>query len=195
MAADLSPQPGPPGDGEWRATSIATPLGTLVAVVSDRGVVAADLDVSFRTSVARLETTHDVAIRRDDRGLADVRADARSYFGRRPRALATPVDLAIAHTDFWRGVYAATIAVPLGELRTYGDVAAAAGHPRAWRAAGQALRHCPVELWIPCHRVVPVGPGLGAYGGRPDLREALLRHEGSLPTRGRRGRSEVRTGR
>ncbi|HSL09929.1 MAG TPA: methylated-DNA--[protein]-cysteine S-methyltransferase, partial [Actinomycetota bacterium] len=165
MAADLNGS----REGEWRATAIDTPLGSLVTVVGARGIVAADLGVAFRASVAELEARHDVAIRRDDRGLRAVRADARAYFANRSRTLSSPVDLSVARTPFWRDVYAATIDVPFGELRTYGDVAAAAGRPRAWRAAGHALRHCPVELWIPCHRIVPSGPGLGTYGGRPDL--------------------------
>jgi methylated-DNA-[protein]-cysteine S-methyltransferase len=179
----------------WFATSIGTSLGQLVVVASDRGIVAADLGGEYRSMVASVERRHDVDVRRADRALADVRADARTYFGRPARPLRHPVDLSIARTEFWRGVYEAAIAVPLGELRTYGDVAAAAGSPRAWRATGHALRHCPVELWIPCHRIVPVGPGLGTYGGRPDVREFLLRHEGSLPPPRGGGRSADRTGR
>ena len=193
MAADLSRSWA--GGATWRATTVPTPLGPLVAVASDRGIVAADLDVDERRYLGELEARFDVAIRRDDRGMAGVRADARAYFGRRPRPLAEPVDLAIATTPFRRRVYEATIAVPFGELRTYGDLAAAAGSPRAWRAAGHALRDCPVELWIPCHRVVPAGPGLGSYGGRPGTRASLLRIEGSLPDRPPGGRSAVRTGR
>jgi methylated-DNA-[protein]-cysteine S-methyltransferase len=194
VAADLSARDGS-GAATWLATTVPTPLGPLVAVASDRGVVAADLDVDERRYLAQLEARFDVAIRRDDRAMAHVRTDARAYFGRRPRPLAEPVDLATAATPFMRRVYEATIAVPFGELRTYGDVAAAAGSPRAWRAAGHALRHCPVELWIPCHRVVPAGPGLGSYGGRPEVRASLLRIEGSLPDRSPGGRSAVRTGR
>ena len=187
MAADLSP----PRDGGWDATSVPTPLGPLVVVVSPRGVVAADLGVAYRAYVIELESRHDVSIRRDDRGLRDLRDEARAYFGRR-RPLLAPVDLAIARTRFSRDVYAATIDVPFGELRTYGDVAAAAERPRAWRAAGHALRRCPVELWVPCHRIVPSGPGLGTYGGRPEVRAFLLGLEGSLPAG---GRSAARTGR
>jgi methylated-DNA-[protein]-cysteine S-methyltransferase len=191
VATHLSVAPG----GTWRATTVSTPLGLVVAVANERGIVAADLDVDDRAYLAGLEERWNVAIRRDDRGMAHVRADVRAYFGRRPRPLGEPVDVTIAATPFSRRVYEATMAVPFGELRTYGDVAAAAGSPRAWRAAGHALRHCPVELWIPCHRVVPAGPGLGSYGGRADVRAALLRLEGALPDPPRTGRSAVRRGR
>jgi methylated-DNA-[protein]-cysteine S-methyltransferase len=70
--------------------------------------------------------------------------------------------------------------IPYGEMWTYGDVAAAAGSPRAARAAGSALRRCPVEVFVPCHRVVPNGPGLGRYGGDEDRRAHLLRLEGAI---------------
>jgi methylated-DNA-[protein]-cysteine S-methyltransferase len=73
-----------------------------------------------------------------------------------------------------------TGAIPYGELRTYGDVASAAGHPGAARAAGSALAHCPIEIFVPCHRVVPAGPGLGSYGGADDRRTILLRIEGAI---------------
>jgi methylated-DNA-[protein]-cysteine S-methyltransferase len=177
VAADLSVGAG------WRATEVATPFGPLVVVASDDGIVAADLGRPFAEVVAPIEAGRDVAVRRDDRGLADVRREARAYFAGRLRRFRTPVDLGGA-LGFRRGVYEATIDVPYGELRTYGDVAAAAGSPRAWRAAGSALRACPVELWIPCHRVVPSGPSLGTYGGRPDVRAGLLRIEGSFPDAG-----------
>ena len=66
------------------------------------------------------------------------------------------------------------------ELWTYGDVAARAGRPGAARAAGSALARSPIELFVPCHRVVPAGSGLGSYGGSEDRRATLLRFEGAI---------------
>jgi O6-methylguanine-DNA--protein-cysteine methyltransferase len=42
------------------------------------------------------------------------------------------------------------------------------------------MRSCPIELWIPCHRIVPSGPGFGTYGDHPDRREFLLRLERAI---------------
>jgi methylated-DNA-[protein]-cysteine S-methyltransferase len=70
--------------------------------------------------------------------------------------------------------------IPYGELWTYGDVAAAAGSARGGRAAGSALARCPIELFVPCHRVVRAGPSLGSYGRHDDRRRFLLALEGSL---------------
>jgi methylated-DNA-[protein]-cysteine S-methyltransferase len=160
-------------------TRVATPLGPLTVVTSSAGVVATELgDPSGRRSV--LEVAGDRSdVRRDDDGLAALRHDVEAYFAGRTHAFATPVDLSFAR-GFTRRVYEATIAVPYGELRTYGDIASAAGSARAYRAAGTALRHCPIELWIPCHRVVPAGPGFGTYGGHPERREFLLRLERAI---------------
>ena len=166
MAADL------------RWTQVQTPLGTLTVVASDRGIVATELGETWEALLAELKGDGRPA-RRDDTGLARAREDATSYFARTRKRLRTPVDLSFV-TGFTRSVYEATMAVPYGELRTYGDVAAAAGSPRAFRAAGTALRHCPIELWIPCHRVVPAGPGFGTYGGHPERREFLLRLERAI---------------
>ena len=61
------------------------------------------------------------------------------------------------------------------------QVAAAAGSPRAFRAAGNALGSNPLAIVIPCHRVVASGGGLGGYGGGPDRKRLLLELEGAGP--------------
>ncbi|MBI3649218.1 MAG: methylated-DNA--[protein]-cysteine S-methyltransferase [Actinobacteria bacterium] len=165
-----------------RITSAPTPLGELAVAVSGDGVVATSfaVDETGGSFLERLEGLRGEPARRDDRGLVEVRTDVRDYFAGRLRAFRTPVDLSFAKTGFYRRVYEEAMAVPSGELRTYGDLAAAAGSARAWRAAGTAMRVCPVELWIPCHRIVPAGPGFGRYGGHPERREMLLRLEGAI---------------
>jgi O-6-methylguanine DNA methyltransferase len=62
-------------------------------------------------------------------------------------------------------------------VATYGDVAALAGFPRAWRAVGTVLRECR-DPTTPCHRVIGAGGALGGYGGSLHLKRALLRAEG-----------------
>jgi O-6-methylguanine DNA methyltransferase len=67
--------------------------------------------------------------------------------------------------------------IPPGQVATYGDVAAAAGRPRAARAVGNIMRGCRVH-GVPCHRVVAAGGLLGGYGGNEGLKRSLLRAEG-----------------
>jgi O-6-methylguanine DNA methyltransferase len=67
--------------------------------------------------------------------------------------------------------------IPAGRVATYGDVAAAAGVPRAARAVGNIMKGCRAP-GVPCHRVVAAGGRLGGYGGSEGLKRALLGAEG-----------------
>jgi O-6-methylguanine DNA methyltransferase len=67
--------------------------------------------------------------------------------------------------------------IPPGRVATYGDVAAAAGAPRAARAVGNIMKGCRAP-GVPCHRVVAAGGRLGGYGGSEGLKRALLSAEG-----------------
>jgi len=67
--------------------------------------------------------------------------------------------------------------IPAGRVATYGDVAAAAGVPRAARAVGNIMKECSAP-GVPCHRVVAAGGRLGGYGGNEGLKRALLGAEG-----------------
>ena len=67
--------------------------------------------------------------------------------------------------------------IPPGRVATYGDVAAAAGVPRAARAVGNIMKGCRVP-GVPCHRVVAAAGRLGGYGGNEGLKRALLAAEG-----------------
>lgn len=77
-------------------------------------------------------------------------------------------------TPFTRKVYQAVLTIPLGEVRSYKWVAQKTGKPKAARAVGQALRHNPWPLIIPCHRVVSSDGKLGGYSGGRKKKKALL---------------------
>jgi methylated-DNA-[protein]-cysteine S-methyltransferase len=79
-------------------------------------------------------------------------------------------------TDFRRRVVAAVRRIPVGRVATYGDIAALAGRPRAWRAVGNIMRGC--GRGVPCHRVIGASGALGGYGGNLELKRQLLRLEG-----------------
>ena len=71
----------------------------------------------------------------------------------------------------------ATARIPYGRTSTYGEIAAAAGSPRAYRAAGNALGHNPIPIIVPCHRVLAAGGRIGGYTGGLHRKEALLEIE------------------
>lgn len=165
----------------FKATSVPTPLGSLIAVLSRAGVVATFFDEEGEDlELEQLEARLGSPIVRTDRGLSPIRREIEAYFRGSAHAFATPVDLSLAGVGFGRRVLEATMRIPYGELATYGDMAAAAGSLRGGRAAGNALNRCPVELFVPCHRVVHAGGTIGGYGRYEDRKRWLLRHEGAI---------------
>lgn len=80
-------------------------------------------------------------------------------------------------TPFQQRVWQALCAIPYGETRTYGEVAAMVGSPKACRAVGMANHHNPILIAVPCHRVIGASGKLVGYGGGLDMKEALLRLE------------------
>lgn len=87
-------------------------------------------------------------------------------------------------TPFVRRVLFVVSRIPAGRVATYGDVARMAGRPRAARAVGYVMRTAP-RHGLPYHRVVAAGGALGGYGGRVELKAALLAAEGLTIRRGR----------
>ncbi|MEA2554838.1 MAG: methylated-DNA-[protein]-cysteine S-methyltransferase [Actinomycetota bacterium] len=156
-----------------------TPIGPLTVVMSSRGVVATfatDDPAEPQAFAGRAGTT----LAGQGRDSALVRRELDAYFRGRLERFQTPVDLSSSGNGFSRRVLEHACSIPYGELRTYGDVAAAAGSRRAARAAGGALARCPIEVFVPCHRVVGAGPSLGSYGGHDERRRFLLRLEGAI---------------
>ena len=84
--------------------------------------------------------------------------------------------------SFQARVIAVVRRIPRGRVATYGDVAALAGRPRAWRAVGTIMRTCGLPS-VPCHRVVGAGGRLGGYSD-PLRKRRLLQEEGIVVGRG-----------
>lgn len=82
-------------------------------------------------------------------------------------------------TPFQQAVWAELRRIPYGETRSYGQVAAGIGKPKAVRAVGQANHRNPLPIFIPCHRVIGASGKLTGYGGGLDLKQKLLELEGA----------------
>jgi methylated-DNA-[protein]-cysteine S-methyltransferase len=80
-------------------------------------------------------------------------------------------------TDFQRSVWKALRDIPAGETRSYGQLAAAIGIPKAVRAVGLANGANPVGVIVPCHRVIGSGGKLTGYAGGLERKRWLLAHE------------------
>ena len=90
-----------------------------------------------------------------------------------------PYEFELHGTQFQRAVWSALQQIPLGETRTYKEVAVQIGSPRAQQAIGQACKANPVTLLIPCHRVVGTNDQLTGYVGtkRIPIKAQLLAWE------------------
>jgi methylated-DNA-[protein]-cysteine S-methyltransferase len=85
--------------------------------------------------------------------------------------------LALSGSPFELAVWRELTGIPYGEMRTYGEIAAAVGQPDGARAVGTANNRNPVAIVVPCHRVVGAGRTLVGYGGGLPRKRFLLELE------------------
>ncbi len=107
--------------------------------------------------------------------LVETAAQLHAYFDRSLRTFSLPLDM--AGTDFQLRVWNLLREIPYGETRSYRDLAAALGRPRAVRAVGAANGANPLPIVVPCHRVIGADGRLTGYGGGLPLKKQLLELE------------------
>ncbi|MDO4203039.1 MAG: methylated-DNA--[protein]-cysteine S-methyltransferase [Selenomonadaceae bacterium] len=111
--------------------------------------------------------------------LREARRQLTEYFaGERREFELCRLPIRLSGTEFTQQVGRAMLSIPYGEVRTYGETAAAIGRPEAVRAVGGACHRNPICIIVPCHRVVGAGGKLTGFGGGLAVKEWLLRHEG-----------------
>jgi methylated-DNA-[protein]-cysteine S-methyltransferase len=162
-------------------TTLKTPIGPLLVVQGERGVVRIAFEGEPEdVTLAGVAAGVGPRIVRSDRELAATRDALSAYLEGDDDTLALPVDLALARGPFRRAVLDTLHReVHRGEVVTYGELAEQAGNPRAVRAVGTACATNPVPIVVPCHRVLPASHKLGNYGGGPERKRVLLTLEGA----------------
>jgi methylated-DNA-[protein]-cysteine S-methyltransferase len=158
---------------------VATPVGEVLLVTDSEGAVRALDFADYEARMTRLLARHAPgAAVADGRAPERVRAAVEAYFSGDVRAL-DGLTVTTGGTDFQRSVWKALRAIPAGETRTYGQLAAAIGAPKAVRAAGLANGQNPVAVIVPCHRVIGANGTLTGYAGGLERKRWLLEHEGA----------------
>ncbi|MDJ0952021.1 MAG: methylated-DNA--[protein]-cysteine S-methyltransferase [Alphaproteobacteria bacterium] len=158
-------------------TIVDSPLGRLLVAATGKGVCFTSLGEGDETLHRALEAEYPKAlsITRDDEGLAPaVEAIVAYLIGETPH-LDMPLD--VRSTAFQRRVWNELIAIPVGETRTYKEIAAAVGAPKAQRAIGRACATNPVAMLVPCHRVLRENGELGGYRWGTERKGKLLETE------------------
>jgi methylated-DNA-[protein]-cysteine S-methyltransferase len=157
-----------------------SPLGSLTVMVTPRGLVRLSypgegIDHRLQELADRVSPRILEAPERTD----DVRRQLDGYFAGRRHTFDVPIDWRLVR-GFVADVLRATARIPFGSVSSYREVAAEAGSPNAYRAAGNALGSNPVPIVVPCHRVLHAGGGLGGYTGGIERKRYLLELEGVL---------------
>lgn len=156
---------------------VATPVGEVLLVTDGGGAVRALDFADYEARMTRLLGRHvPGAVVVEGRAPERVRAAVESYFSGDVRAL-DGLTVLTGGTDFQRSVWKALRAIPAGETRTYGQLAAAIGSPKAVRAAGLANGQNPIAVIVPCHRVIGANGTLTGYAGGLERKRWLLDHE------------------
>ncbi|HKX92546.1 MAG TPA: methylated-DNA--[protein]-cysteine S-methyltransferase [Sphingomicrobium sp.] len=162
------------GRGETiRWTTFASPIGEMLIAATSKGICRLTFDDS-EASLRRLFPN--AMIVKDDGGLKDLVEGALTAIERPLAAPDLPID--VAGTAFQEAVWRELRKIPPGETRSYADIAAAIGQPKAVRAVGTANGDNHVAVLIPCHRVIRSDGSLGGYAGGLDRKRKLLDAEG-----------------
>lgn len=160
---------------------VDTPIGRLLVAVTRRGLVRVAFPEEDPEAVlGELAARISPRVLRSGRMTEAARRQLEEFLEGRRRRFELAVDPALM-AGFTRRVLSRTARIPYGRVRTYGQLAAAIGAPRAARAVGNALGANPVPIVVPCHRVVRTGGQVGGYGGGSERKAWLLRLEGALP--------------
>lgn len=145
-------------------------LGSLCAASTDQGLVYFSYGMSqaeYLENIAQiLGIDHLEHVHFDPKtSLAAVALEqVQEYLDGNRQQFAIPINWQL-FTGFQTIVYQAVIAIPYGQTRTYSQIAAQVGRPKAARAVGSANAANPIPIIIPCHRLVGSDGSLRGYGG------------------------------
>jgi methylated-DNA-[protein]-cysteine S-methyltransferase len=151
---------------------LETPIGTVSIVVGDQGLkkvfILPELWDQFRKQHAKL--LHNKLI------CQHASQELLEYFYEHRRTFTVP--LHIEGTEFSKKVWNQVQKIGYGHTASYSDIAYALDFPQSARAIGQANRHNPLPIFIPCHRIIAKNGALSGYlGNNTQLKEFLLHME------------------
>lgn len=156
-------------------------LGTYTLISSQRGVVLLAPENQTPARLARWQR-QGIHIRKGSKRNNAVARQLDEYFAGRLRQFTVLLDL--RGTPFQYQVWELLRDIPYGETRSYSQIAHALGRPTALRAVGRAIGSNPVDIVVPCHRVIGSDGKLTGYGGGLDRKEALLNLEARVLRQG-----------
>ena len=151
---------------------VQTSLGRMLLAATDKGICRLSFDEDERAVTKRFPNADIVA---GGAALEELVNGAIAAIDHPAQMPDLPLD--IAGTAFQQAIWNELRRIPAGETRTYADIAAAVGNPKAVRAAGSANGANNVAVLIPCHRVIRTDGTLGGYAYGLERKEKLLNAE------------------
>ncbi len=161
-----------------RYTRIATPLGPMIAMAEDRGLVLLEFidRPALTAEIEELRTKHGYAVAPGTSPhLKAIEKQLAMYFAGELQQFTVP--LITPGNQFEVSVWKQLLEIPFGETRTYGEIATTLGKPSAGRAVGLANGRNRIAIVVPCHRVIGADGSLTGYGGGKPRKAFLLRLE------------------
>lgn len=159
----------------------STPLGQIWIAISERGLIAISIAENQQTFTDRVVAKFGVEPASDEGQTKFATRQIQEYLAGSRQHFDLLIDWSVM-SPFQEKVLHATYEIPRGETRTYGEIAAIVGRPRAAQAVGRAQATNPIPIVIPCHRVLAADGSLHGYSahGGLDTKAWLLQLEGAL---------------
>ena len=159
--------------GKIYYSSFESPILKNVFVASTKkGVCKVDFLTSKEIFLRKLRKEFPGEVIRDDRKNQKALTQLKKYLRGELKRFDCLLDM--RGTSFQKKVWAALKRIPYGKTRSYQDIAKSIGHPKAFRAVGNANGSNSIPLIIPCHRVIESNGGLGGFGHGLKVKKRLL---------------------
>jgi AraC family transcriptional regulator of adaptative response/methylated-DNA-[protein]-cysteine methyltransferase len=157
---------------------LTTPLGAMIAAVSDRGLVLCEFvdRPMLPTQLKRIESLCGGAVATGDHEiLAQTQRELDEYFAGERETFTMP--LVLDGSPFQMSVWRELQRIPFGATTSYDSIATRLHKPGAARAVGRANGDNRIAIIVPCHRVINADGSLSGYGGGKHRKRWLLKHE------------------
>jgi methylated-DNA-[protein]-cysteine S-methyltransferase len=162
-----------PSETKYYYKTMASPVGELKLIASDKGLAAVlwENDLPDRVPISAAIANNHPLLCEAERQLQEYFAQTRTSFS---------IELDFMGTPFQKKIWQALLTIPFGETRTYGQIARQIGDPKAVRAVGGAANKNPVSIIAPCHRVIGASGKLVGFAGGLDKKTILLQLENAV---------------
>ena len=148
-------------------TVIDSPIGKIAIFAENEKIIRLDLKTELKSDS---EITEKILLKAEKQ-LFEYFSGKRRFF---------ELEYEFSGTDFQKSVWRELEKIPFGETKTYGEIAAAIGNPKAGRAVGLACNKNHILIAVPCHRVIGAGGKPVGFAWGIGMKQWLLGHEAGL---------------